>query len=102
MTASPDCIDRSTSLTLAMPLRSPVGCEVVSMLSELTLTLTLTLTLALALALALALVLALALALTITLTLTLALTSKAAARLLRDNHGPRRAGDGRAPLSPIL
>ena len=60
------------------------------------------LALALALALTLALALALALALTITLTLTLTLTSKAAPRLLRDNHGPRRAGDGRAPLSPIL
>jgi len=39
VTASPDCIDRSTSLPLAMPLRSPVGCEVASILSDLKYTL---------------------------------------------------------------
>ena len=37
--ASPDCIDRSTSLPLSMPLRSPVGCEVTSLLSDLKYTL---------------------------------------------------------------
>ena len=37
--ASPDCIDRSTGLPLSMPLRSPIGCEVTSMLSDLKYTL---------------------------------------------------------------
>ena len=37
--ASPDCIDRSTSLSLTMPLRSPAGCEVASVLSDLKYTL---------------------------------------------------------------
>ena len=69
--ASPDCIDRSTSLPLVMPLRSPVGCEVASMLSEPTLTQTLALTLTPILTLILPLTLTPILSLTLTLTLTL-------------------------------